>query len=160
VEADAVRVSPNVPSACGVPLSAEVRRVDSDLGLVLLRIARGVADPVPATLSHLADLPETSPLASLGWRVRTSPFVPREPVVRVWRTGQLSSKQYDPRGRVALVLADVGINPDFRGGPIVDDRGELAGFTRRDGDPTNLTRVVPAEAIARMLEGANAQPVR
>ncbi len=50
-----------------------------------------------------------------------------------------------------LALADVGINPDLRAGPVIDATGDLVGFVITDGDPTNLTRVAPGEAVRRLL---------
>ena len=107
--------------------------------------------PAPIGLASLNELEETSRLATVGWRMRTSPFVPHEPVTRIWRDGVLSSKQLDAQGGVHLALVDVGINPDLRAGPVIDATGDLVGFVITDGDPTNLTRVAPGEAVRRLL---------
>jgi S1-C subfamily serine protease/TPR repeat protein len=142
-------VTLNVGTASARTVAARVLRSDAENNLALLALGRVAPAPLPVELGTMATLPETSPLSVLGLKVREGLFGPLVPVHSLRRDGVLARR---PLASGPAVV-DVGVNPDFEAGPVVDQRGVLLGFAVATGPETNLTSVASAETIARFLEG-------
>ncbi|HJW75583.1 MAG TPA: trypsin-like peptidase domain-containing protein, partial [Thermoleophilia bacterium] len=132
--------------------AATILRSDPETDVALL----AAPDPGGVEALPIADagrLVETSHLRVAGFRpgsltgaaaLQTSPEIQDATVVSL-RHG---------RGRQLLaVQVDAGINGGNTGGPVIDERGAVVGVAVIRGQGTNVSLVVPGEAVRDLLRG-------
>ena len=125
---------------------------DADADLAVLKVT-GVKDtPRPIDYRHSPELLETMPVVAFGFPFGEE-LDPKHgnPAVTVTK-GAVSSLRRD-RGELREVQMDLDLNPGNSGGPVVDEKGALAGIAVAKMTNTRIGFAVPVHKLQRLLQG-------
>lgn len=148
-ESDSLRLA----AGTGEPQPARVIAWDAASGLAVLRVADENENPDPDTTGDVAALPLSDMPASWGAPVRVlSQWKPGSPAISA---GVVSTEtSFDRTLGAEIFQTDAIVRASSRGGPILNDAGEVVGIITAmhgTGDVERTGTAVGVEAIARLV---------